>query len=512
MVSHRLKFLRNKFTLILLLGLVLRLIAITTRPIWYDEAFSVLFSSTGPRGMVYGTLGSDPTGGSAEEHPLGYYVLLWGWMKLFGGSVLAVRSLSVLFGLGIVTLSYFLTKQFLDEKTGQLAAFLVAISPFQIHYAQEVRMYVQLSLLLVGCTFCLYKAINTIDDKNTWRWWTLFSVLAAGSQYTHNLAAIYLVPLALIPVLTRKPKAVRNVILAGIGAMLVYSPWMIHLPDQFTKLQTSYWISKPGILQIFNSLLIFVTNLPLPGEWLYLGLSLTLIIFFFACWQTYKTYRRKANGYRRGLLMVYLTFSPPALLFLVSQWKPIFVERVLLTSGVFFLIWMAWVLTSTEMPRLLKTMTTALLFIGASMGIFQNATFRGFPYGPFDQMGETLSSVVSTGDVVVHSNKLTMLPSFYYHPDLPHEYITDPPGSGSNTLGIPTQESLGLMASPSIEEAVGEATRVWFIIFPKAIEEYQVLGEDTHPHLEWLDTHYQLKRTEEWGSILLYIYELKPDK
>ena len=102
MVSHRLKFLRNKFTLILLLGLVLRLIAITTRPMWYDEAFSVLFSSTGPRGMIYGTLGSDLTTGSAEEHPLGYYVLLWGWMKLFGGSVLAVRSLSVLFGVGIV--------------------------------------------------------------------------------------------------------------------------------------------------------------------------------------------------------------------------------------------------------------------------------------------------------------------------------------------------------------------------------------------------------------------------
>lgn len=74
---------RVRVYLILLIALLVRLIGIVTRPIWYDEAFSILFSEKGLGQMLYGTLA--PTGaGSADIHPLGYYTLLWGWMKLLG--------------------------------------------------------------------------------------------------------------------------------------------------------------------------------------------------------------------------------------------------------------------------------------------------------------------------------------------------------------------------------------------------------------------------------------------
>src|SRR5215208_5870554 len=90
---------------ILILALLIRLLGIATRPIWYDEAFSILFSEKGLSAMLYGTLA--PTGaGSADIHPLGYYTSLWLWMKVFGESLVAVRLLSVVSGLFSVYMIY----------------------------------------------------------------------------------------------------------------------------------------------------------------------------------------------------------------------------------------------------------------------------------------------------------------------------------------------------------------------------------------------------------------------
>src|SRR5919109_4387856 len=95
----------RKTAAILFLALLVRLLGISSRPIWYDEAFAILFSEKGLSAMLYGTLA--PTGiGSADIHPLGYYTILWLWMKLFGGSLMAARSLSILAGVASVYLIY----------------------------------------------------------------------------------------------------------------------------------------------------------------------------------------------------------------------------------------------------------------------------------------------------------------------------------------------------------------------------------------------------------------------
>src|SRR5512134_2915859 len=108
-----------KVTAILVLALGVRLLGIATRPIWYDEAFSILFSEKGLSAMLYGTLA--PTGiGSADIHPLGYYTSLWLWMKLFGGSLVAARALSILAGLVSVYLIYLIALETSDTRTANL--------------------------------------------------------------------------------------------------------------------------------------------------------------------------------------------------------------------------------------------------------------------------------------------------------------------------------------------------------------------------------------------------------
>ncbi len=489
---------------VLFLALVVRLWAISARPLWYDEAFSVLFANKGPVPMLEGTLGGT-SASAAEEHPLLYYTLLWGWMKAFGESPLAVRLFSVLCGLGIVGVVFLLGRAMFDERFGILAAGLAAIAPFQVHYAQEVRMYALMTFLLIAATCALWMGMRT----RRWGWWLLFGVCSALAQYTHNLAAFYLIPLALTPVLRRDWLSARAMLFSGFGALLLYLPWLLRLPAQFAKIQGSFWVDRPTIAHLMTALLAFVVNLPVPDGWLPIALFVTLLVVTLALWHTLRIWRARRlddKVVRRGLWLLYLAFAPPLLLFVFSQWQPVFVVRALLPSGVVFLMWLVWSLGRTNMHGAVQLIASALLVTGMLFGVYQHATYKGFPYSPFAKLDTYLADRSSSGDVILHSNKLTMLPMVYYDRALPQKYLADPPGSGSDTLAPVTQDVLGLRADADPGSAVGEAQRVWLVIFERAIGEYQNLGYGTHPHLAWLDNHFELEDISKWDDVLLYAY------
>ncbi len=104
-----------------------------------------------------------------------------------------------------------------------------------------------------------------------------------------------------------------------------------------------------------------------------------------------------------------------------------------------------------------------------------------------------------------------MLPSYYYDESLPHTYIADPPGTGSDTLAMPTQEVLGLIAQPDASSAVGDAQQVFFVMFGREIGDYDVQGAVKHPHLSWLEEHYSLVEQTAWDDLLLYRFESREE-
>jgi 4-amino-4-deoxy-L-arabinose transferase-like glycosyltransferase len=507
---------------ILILALLVRLAGIATRPLWYDEAFSVLFAEKGLVAILVGTLGpaaSDLTGAGsasvAEEHPLLYYILLSGWMRIFGQAPAVVRALSVLFGLVTVALVFFLGLKLFDIRSAAVMATLVAISPFQVHYSQEVRMYAALAAFILLAALSLWMGMK--GRRRTW--WVIFAISAAFAQYTHSIAVIYLLLLALTPVFARRWKDAVAVGLAGLGAIALYLPWLARLPSQLGKIQDNYWMEVPSPGRLVTALLSYVTNLPVPEGWLPAALFISLSLLVLAAWQTLRLWRksRQADGsgtgnsnLLRGLWLAYLAFTPLLALYLVSQVQPVFVERALLPAGVFFWMWIGWALVRTDLPRPAAMLAAAVLLAGVAIGMFQHISYNGFPYGPYNVLGDSLAGRLESGDVIVHSNKLSLLPLIYTHRDLPQRYVVDPPGSSSDTLGIPTRQVLGLQAESSIEAATHQAPRVWLIIFSRAIQEYQDAGNDTHPHLAWLASHYPNQAVERWGDLMVYRFSRSP--
>jgi uncharacterized membrane protein len=91
--------------------------------------------------------------------------MLHAWMSLFGQSVVAVRMLSELFGLGTVIAAWGLARELFDDRTAWLAAVFTAALPFLIAYSQETRMYAPLGFWSLFALWAFVRAAWT----DNWR-------------------------------------------------------------------------------------------------------------------------------------------------------------------------------------------------------------------------------------------------------------------------------------------------------------------------------------------------------
>jgi len=62
-------------------------------------------------------------------------------MMVFGTTKSAVKLLSVLFGVLAIPMIYVVGRQLFNKGVGLVAAFILALSSFNIYYSQETRMY-----------------------------------------------------------------------------------------------------------------------------------------------------------------------------------------------------------------------------------------------------------------------------------------------------------------------------------------------------------------------------------
>lgn len=136
---------------------------------------------------------------SPEHAPL-YFGLIRIWMQVFGSSVGAVRSLSVVSsGLTLPCLYYFCRWLFnpnppssdsvVLSRTCWIAVSLMAVSPFFIAYAQEARPYSFWLLILVLSWSALLRAIQ----RPTVRSWFIYAVALTVSLYTSLLTLLLVI-------------------------------------------------------------------------------------------------------------------------------------------------------------------------------------------------------------------------------------------------------------------------------------------------------------------------------
>ncbi len=498
---------------ILLCALILRLIGIADRPLWYDEAFAVLFSDTGLEGMLYGTL-TPVAGGAADIHPLLYYLSLDVWMSLFGQSPTAVRLWSVILGVITVHVVYRLARDlFEDERPALASALIAAISPFLVQYGQEVRMYSLMSLLLTLATWLFVRGLRA--GKFAPRYWIPFGIVAALAMYTQQLSAFYLGALALTPIVLRRRSALPGLAFGALIGIVIYLPWLVNIPSQLAKVGSYYWIPVPNATRPLLTLRsFFAANLDLPAPQSLIALFAALIVMVFLVVQILLRLRGKIALERFAVRFAVWMFASPILfMWLISQVRPVYLDRGLIGSAVMLCIALGWLFTKGGLPRPIAIVLGGIALIAAGIGLQAHYTWRTFPNSPFESVIRDVTANWQTGDVIVHQDKLTALPSLYYAEQgssdvlLTQAYLRDTPGSSDDTLALPTQQTLGWLADDCLQTAVNNADRVWWVMFSFAPAQYDAAGSgELRDQLAWLDAHYTRAGENQFNDLVVILF------
>jgi uncharacterized membrane protein len=350
-------------------GLILRLPGLETRPIWYDEAFSILLAAR-PFGQVV-------SGTAADTMPPLYYAMLGLWQSL-GQAIWAQRLLNVFLGVALIGLVFLLGRELYGRTAAGWAAALAAVSPLLVYHAQELRMYTLLTLSLTGYVLCFVLARQG-GGRRARGWWAGVVLSGTLALYTHNLAIFSIVALDAFLLLRRDWAGLSRLLLAQVAMIVLFLPWLRFVPGQVQKIQEAFWTPRPGLLEGVQALVSFHSSLPLESWLLILGVTASLLAVILTA---YIFLRRLPLTWRDGLLAC-LLLVPPLLLFLASTvMRPVFVPRAFTLSLVGYLL-LAGRAISEVRPRALGWILAGAFAAAAAVGLPAQATHRTFPRSPF---------------------------------------------------------------------------------------------------------------------------------
>jgi len=221
----------------LLAGLTLLSLFLRSRQLnagfWIDEGLSV--------GIAHHHWSSIPGLLNQDGSPPAYYLLLGGWIRLFGDSERATHTLSLLFGLACIPLAYAAGRTIFDRATGLVCASLVALDPFLTYYAEETRMYELEAFLSILVAYAYVQGVL----RGRRRWAVALVPALDLMLYTHNWALFLCVGLAAATALCARAR-LKLFSVVAVGVALGYLPWVPTLLSQ-VRHTGAPWATAPSV-------------------------------------------------------------------------------------------------------------------------------------------------------------------------------------------------------------------------------------------------------------------------
>ena len=288
------RWLINLLAIGILLGIGFRFFELDRKLYWHDEAYTSIRAAGFTRQQIDDELFQNRIipapelqkyqqikPGSTEadtirslaledpQHPPLYFLMARWWMQQFGSSLTASRSLPALLSLLSLPLMYALAQElFASNLTALLATALLALSPFDILFAQTARQYSLLTVLVIGSSWLLLRSLRL----GGWQNWVSYSLVSALGFYTHPFFSLTIVGHGVFVIaywLFVKKRAVEGHVtnsqffLAVIAALILYIPWIYVLATNLERASaTTDWTRvSPGLLYLVKLWMLSLTAL-----------------------------------------------------------------------------------------------------------------------------------------------------------------------------------------------------------------------------------------------------------
>jgi hypothetical protein len=409
---------------------------------------------------------------SVDQHPPLYYTLLHCWVQVLGDSQASVRALSALFGALTIPVAYLLGRRLVDEKVGLVSALVLAISPFHVRFAQEARMYTLLTLsgsLALYAFMGLLDSHNrasvssrggkapvpiqplgrgggvsaghgsrscpeqgSFDARHKSGAcrtrvlaWVGYVIFTATMLWTHNTAIflpmalnLYILGRSLIQgrssSAARRPAYSRGWwrrrwLMAQIGILLLWLPWLPALVAQAVGVYRRFWLPAPTlgtVLSVISEFLCAFLPLPLPGI-LAVDVALVAVLLTGARWLRH----RPAHGALLGAVFV----IPLITEWVVSLWRPILYTRTLIWISIPLYLVLAVGLRGIEARLASRTgFLAALIIVLGVNGLGLRNYYEHFEKEDWDDAAAVVAQHVQPDDVLLFNDAWGQIPFDYY--------------------------------------------------------------------------------------------------
>lgn len=156
-----------------------------------------------------------------------YISTLYFWMKLWGNSNVALRSLSILFSGLAVLMTYFLALELFEDKNiGFWSAIVLSFHELAVQYSQEARAY---SMAVFFCVTSIWLFIKILNNRHPHNFilFIAFSFSSSMAILSHYFSAFIILALVIVAFLyVRDFYSWKNLIISGAFVLIVISLWL----------------------------------------------------------------------------------------------------------------------------------------------------------------------------------------------------------------------------------------------------------------------------------------------
>lgn len=446
-----------------LAALALRLWHLEFQSLWWDEGVSIYLSGVGLREL---TIAKDF---GVDLHPPGYHLALAIWRVFLGPSVFSDRLFSVFCGTITAPLIYVFVRQIRRVEQGirqsaepasnqdgiaaasirapaggaapVLAALLVTVSPIDVYYSQETRMYALLPV--VGLLSMIFTTRLLATGKR--HDWLLWIVVNAAGLYTYYYLGLLTAAEALAllwPAIRRRQ--VLPWIASQMATIALFLPWAVlmirRLGGSALALPAETAVHLTPATYLLENWQAFTVGFSRPpgARWL-------LVVFaVVALAGAIVLLRRSPWLFALLVLSVVVPLAGAGVVLLV---RPFFYPRFILFAALPIWTFVAIGLTAQRRLWPLATVVVVAILAGNGWTWYYERTTPRVGYAPDDYrvVFTTLASSARPGDVV--------LCGYPWQVGYVEAYLWT---SGLRAAFLP-----GRPAPERVDDAVGAARRAW---------------------------------------------------
>ena len=383
-----------------LINLVAKIWNIHEHSLYGDEPFSLFFSQQSLPELFDRIIN--------DKNPFLYFMILHGWIKFYGVTVVNAKLLSAIFSSLAGGLIFALGTKRFNSNFGLVAAGLFLVSFSQYFYAHEIRAFALVSLLAVLSIFIFLELIR--NPKK----WHIPALAFVNLVMILSHYASFLLPIiefiGTLLFIKQNKKTFFYFIYSQIIAFVFFLPWFLYSTINHVPTAGEFWLAVPTPYRILKVGMNVVNPV-------LMAVNLLSFIIIYNPGLRKKTIKKEFD--KKIYFFLSLVFWGTLILnFLVSQKFPILLDRYVLFASIGIFLAISYLFTHLNLSKVTFA-TSFIILLGFLLSV-----------NSYDNQQENWPELVNKVKKNKNNNTLVIIHqwwefrafSYYYNPDYFRDY------------------------------------------------------------------------------------------